>query len=488
MENYQNELKKIKDLLKDSPRGLTVKEIAEGIQINRNAVAKYLDVLRISGRVEMKHAGPAKVYFISNRAPVSVLVNYSSDLIITLDRTLKIIQINDRFLDLVKTENILGRNFHDLGIAELVSGASMARVKKAMQGEESDCEITVALPEGFKYFKANYIPTTLSDGAHGAAIILYDLTNDEKFKQELKENEGRYRALFDQNPDLIFVVDNDLNILEANGTMLRQSGIGLEELKKKKVIDFFNEKNKEIIIEKHRLIIEGEDSADVILDQEINGVRRVYSASAASISFNSNRKKVLVIVRDITSRYLAFEKIMVARNILEAISFAAVDLMKQKSRDDGLDNVLEKLGKAVGAGRAYVFRLEEKEGKVLVSQMYEWVEVGVEPMISNQELQNFDLDANGFSRWKNLIYNNTIIKGPISGFPETERNLLGAQGIRSLLAMPITCCDKPWGFIGFDDCRTEREWSEDEANAIKSAAKLIGTAIETKGCQTQGQI
>ena len=62
MESYQQELTEIKTILKSNPKGMTVTDIARQIHINRNSVAKYLDILLISGHAEMVTFGPAKVY------------------------------------------------------------------------------------------------------------------------------------------------------------------------------------------------------------------------------------------------------------------------------------------------------------------------------------------------------------------------------------------------------------------------------------------
>ena len=62
MESYKDELSRIKKILKANPRGLTITEISHKIDINRNSVAKYLDVLVTSGHVEKRQVGPAKVY------------------------------------------------------------------------------------------------------------------------------------------------------------------------------------------------------------------------------------------------------------------------------------------------------------------------------------------------------------------------------------------------------------------------------------------
>ena len=61
--------------------------------------------------------------------------------------------------------------------------------------------------------------------------------------------------------------------------------------------------------------------------------------------------------------------------------------------------------------------------------------------------------------------------GNVADFPEHERPFLGGTlGIRSMIIVPIFVEERWWGFIGFDDCVREREWSAAEIDALKAAA------------------
>jgi predicted transcriptional regulator len=62
----QKRVEKLKQILKWHPRGITISDLAVKMEMNRNLVAKYLDILLISGQVEMQEIGAAKVYFLSN--------------------------------------------------------------------------------------------------------------------------------------------------------------------------------------------------------------------------------------------------------------------------------------------------------------------------------------------------------------------------------------------------------------------------------------
>ena len=50
----QERVNRIKQVLKWNPRGMTISDLTKKMQINRNLIAKNLDMLVISGQVEMQ--------------------------------------------------------------------------------------------------------------------------------------------------------------------------------------------------------------------------------------------------------------------------------------------------------------------------------------------------------------------------------------------------------------------------------------------------
>ena len=85
MEEQPDEIERIRAILKEHPKGLTIEDIAKKMPLNRTSTAKYLNTLRISGLAEMRSFGRAKVYTLSRRVPFSQMLNLSSDLLFVLD-------------------------------------------------------------------------------------------------------------------------------------------------------------------------------------------------------------------------------------------------------------------------------------------------------------------------------------------------------------------------------------------------------------------
>jgi len=114
---YDRELTRIKSFLKGSSKGYTVTEISRSIDINRNSVAKYLDVLCISGAVELKVIGSAKIYTLTKRIPISSILSLSSEYLIVLDDEFVVTYVNEKVLTFENkaSEDIVGRSYENSG-------------------------------------------------------------------------------------------------------------------------------------------------------------------------------------------------------------------------------------------------------------------------------------------------------------------------------------------------------------------------------------
>ena len=71
MQDYPQELALIKNVLRQNPEGMSVTDIAKALNKNKNTTGRYLDILLISGHVDMRTYGMAKVFTLSQRVPLS---------------------------------------------------------------------------------------------------------------------------------------------------------------------------------------------------------------------------------------------------------------------------------------------------------------------------------------------------------------------------------------------------------------------------------
>jgi PAS domain-containing protein len=144
MQDYQQELVAIKDLLKKNPEGMSVTDISKALKKNKNTIGRYLDILLISGQVDMRTFGMAKVYTISQRVPLSAMLSYSKELIMVLDDAQRITDINDNFLNLLQLsrKDTLGKNLSFLQSPEV----DVHELLDSIAAKGGDKETSVTFP------------------------------------------------------------------------------------------------------------------------------------------------------------------------------------------------------------------------------------------------------------------------------------------------------------------------------------------------------
>lgn len=153
-------------------------------------------------------------------------------------------------------------------------------------------------------------------------------------------------------------------------------------------------------------------------------------------------------------------------------------LIESGDRFHAVQSALARVGSAAKVDRLYVFEIHpDDEDEQLASQRFEWCSESVSPQIDHPELQSLPLRRAGYGRWLDALSSGTPIYGPIRSFPEQEQPTLLAQGIKSLLILPIFVDYCLWGFVGFDDCTTERAWTDSEIDLLITISLSLGITL-----------
>jgi len=180
-------------------------------------------------------------------------------------------------------------------------------------------------------------------------------------------------------------------------------------------------------------------------------------------------------------RRLAVELLRRRDNILKAVYLFTERFLRMPLSDSSIAPILEKLGHAAEVSRVYIFENHmNNDGTLFTRQHFKWTASGIDSRPHNPKLQAFPWMEAGFQRWVERLRQHKLIYGHTSDFPEQERSFLATQSIISIMVAPIFVGGNWWGVIGFDECRTEREWAPIEIEALKTAANIIGAAIQRK--------
>jgi PAS domain S-box-containing protein len=237
MEPIQEELILIKEILKNSHHGMSVTEIARALNKNKHSVGHYLDRLLISGHVEMRNYGKAKVFSLSSRIPLNSFMGYAHDHILVLDRDQRIVRINDQFLDLVKIprSEILNKNPATLSFQDQPAQTIFSSIRSCLESGVFNKEIVIKNDKEMVFFQ-KIIPTVFEDGERGIIILLEDITKRKAAESALRISEEQFRMMADNILDGIVIYEKG-NAIYTNRRVEEIFGYSKEELATRSPID-----------------------------------------------------------------------------------------------------------------------------------------------------------------------------------------------------------------------------------------------------------
>jgi PAS domain S-box-containing protein len=211
-------LNRIKETLGKNPRGMSITEISKEINLNRNSVAKYVNMLLVSGQVEMRTQAAAKIFYLTQRIPLSNLLSISNEGVLVVDQALKATQVNDNICYQlgIKREAIENRYILDVTDLPLDTSRMLMHLKSALNGKKIRDEDSVMKGEVCRHFRVQYVPTTFEGGELAVAVVLTDITDQKGLTKRLEETEERYRILAESAQDIIFLASPEGKILYMN--------------------------------------------------------------------------------------------------------------------------------------------------------------------------------------------------------------------------------------------------------------------------------
>ena len=163
--------------------------------------------------------------------------------------------------------------------------------------------------------------------------------------------------------------------------------------------------------------------------------------------------------------------------LLQATNDIAAILL-QSGIDDFEKKLLHCMGimaHAFNTDRMYIWKNRIQNDELYCTQLYEWSK-----NVELQQYSKYTLDVSyseNIPGWEEKLSNRQCINGIVSKMTLAEQKLFTPQRIISILVTPVFLKDHFWGFVGIDDCRRERVFSENEEIILHSTALLFTNAL-----------
>lgn len=211
---------------------------------------------------------------------------------------------------------------------------------------------------------------------------------------------------------------------------------------------------------------------------DASGTRRLLRiVKTPKLNESGNVSYLGCVAEDITEQHYLAEQNLIRQQVLNAIARFSRELFS--SNPDAVEQGLRTLGKAVKADRVYYWEnhLNQATGEWLTSQKFEWCAEGIEAQIDNQEMQNIPLN-----NFPDLMSSLSVGSPYIAHIKDIENEavkaILAAQQIQSILIFPLMVDGAFMGFVGFDSCKEERIWTEQEIALLQMFVELLSKSFQ----------
>jgi PAS domain S-box-containing protein len=302
----------IKDVLSKNPQGLSIKEIVSAVDINRNTAGRYLENLLVSGQVEMRQFGMAKIYKLSQRVPLSAVLSISSELVIQLDRSLRIIFANEPFLHLfgIDAESSFGKNIEYTPVTTVFDDSFpefLRNIQGGVAGKEWTGEILLTTKD--LIFFCRIAPTVFDDGRKGVSVFFQDITQRKLDEQKVEESERQFRLLAENSLDMISRIKPDGTRIYVSPAYKTTLGYEPEELIGKKD-EFIHPDDARIMKSFRNTLTPRNSSATITFRTKHKDGHYIWIESKVKAIFDEKTLKLseyYTVTRDITERKKAAE-------------------------------------------------------------------------------------------------------------------------------------------------------------------------------------
>ncbi len=312
------------------------------------------------------------------------------------------------------------------------------------------------------------------EGTSRLVVSHENITERKRAEIALKEKSEELDNFFSSSLDLMCIANTHGQFMRLNPEWGKTLGYSISELEGRLFLDFVHPDDLESTLAVMSKL-EGQE--------EVKLFENRYRCNDGSYRWIEWRSKpvgdvIYAAARDITLRKCAEEELQRQLLCQKGIATVSSCLLMSDGDHHNITQALAYLRDAVDVSRVYIFQnYNDAIDGLCMRQTHESCMPGVSPEIGNPLLQHV-VYRDGFERWREILSAGNLVCGNVSEFPLAEREILESQSIQSILVIPLFVSSGWWGFIGFDETRSLRSWSEDSVTLLKATADLFGIYLD----------
>lgn len=264
------------------------------------------------------------------RDKVQKYLNVAGVIVLALDADEKVMLINKKGCEILgySEQEMIGRNWFEMFSPKEKREEDRAAFKEFMSGMtgQNESHENVVVSKSGRQKMIAWHNTLLRDEANNISGSLSsgeDITERTYAEEARRKSEEKYRDLFENANDAIFIVDADLNYIDVNNKAVEVFGYSREELLSMNILDVIPPEQKPLS-EKEFMKLKSKESYDKFVGKIRTKDGRWLDVEVSSSAIVENGKLIgsRDIVRDITDRKRLEEEFL-KREKLESLGVLA---------------------------------------------------------------------------------------------------------------------------------------------------------------------
>ena len=155
------------------------------------------------------------------------------------------------------------------------------------------------------------------------------------------------------------------------------------------------------------------------------------------------------------------------------VRFVFQSLYESRDIDATINELLSFIGSYFNVSRVYIF--ENNHDNTACSNTFEWVNEGISPEKENLQNVSYITDIPG---WPQVYDSRGILYcTDVKELAPTAREILEPQGIKSMLQCAILDHGLFRGYVGFDECTSNRLWTQGQVSLLEFLAQVLAVFL-----------
>lgn len=376
----------------------------------------------------------------------------------------------------LRPKEFLNRRVIDILPEPLNKNLSEAIEKIHREGGLELFEYDLQINGSMHYYEARIVPI----GGSEVLAVIRDRTPEKTAEQNLTKEQAFSDQVIEQMQHGFSMMDSESVHVRVNEALCAMTGFSAEELLGSGVPHpYWPEEEYATIEQALQKAIENPNANFDLTFKKKNGERFPVSLSPVCIMDEANNVvRRFAIIKDISERKFAEDRIKYKASLLESVAMIGSLLLSPDDWDKTLLQCFEIIGQSMKVDAIFYFDIEENTSvqRRFVNHHLTWMPAPNSSTIRHPEFQKTPWEF--YSEFNEIIANNYQYEQHVANIEDGPfKQHLVELDVKSVLILPIFKETKLIGFIGFDECKQERQWIHSELSILRIIINNIVTAL-----------